>query len=466
VIDRSHNSHDGTQCRALRPAIVLAALLLVVTVSPGQAGYSGGTGMPDDPYLISTPADLLALAADPNDWAYHFRMTADIDMAAVPTETTCIIGDRTFPFKGTFDGAGKRILHFTCICTDGERMGLFGHIRGMYAEVRDLCLIDPNVDGGVGTSTGALVGHLGTGTVTRCHVEGAQVSGYIAVGGLVGWNYGTIIECTAQGEVVGDYSVGGLTGICAWDAQVRDCRADVHVTGSSRVGGLAGGGTLATIQWSSAGGSASGWSDVGGLVGCSEGATISNCYSTTSVMGNSLIGGLIGYCDMSCKCSAGSLPSVIRNSYSVGPVIGVADTGGLIGMNEPNCVVQNCFWDTQTSGMTASAEGTGLPTVQLQVRRTFTNAWWSFTAQPAGGEYWTIRREPQYPIPAWQIIDGDFDGDGDVDLQDFSEFARAWSQPGASFRTGGADTTGDDFVDTLDLQALCERWLVGAKHDR
>ena len=179
------------------------------------------------------------MAADPNDWAAHFKLTADIDMADVPPGTVCMIGDATIPFKGSFDGAGKRILHYTCILPGRNRVGLFGHIRALNGGVRDLCLVDPNVEGSTGISVGALVGHLGTGEVLRCRVEGGHVSGYSAVGGLVGWTYARITGCTAQAEVHGQYSVGGLVGLCAWDAQVRDCAADANVAGVSRIGGFA-----------------------------------------------------------------------------------------------------------------------------------------------------------------------------------------------------------------------------------
>jgi hypothetical protein len=373
-----------------------------VAASLCQAKYGGGSGTRDDPYLIGTPADLLALAADPNDWAAHFKLTADIDMAGVPRDAVCTIGDAVIPFKGSFDGAGKRILHYTCILPGRNRVGLFGHIRALNGGVRDLCLVDPNVESPTGISVGALVGHLGTGEVLRCRVEGGHVSGYSAVGGLVGWTYTRITECTAQAEVHGQYSVGGLVGLCAWDAQVRDCAADANVAGTSRIGGLAGACTGAIIEWSSAKGFATGSSYVGGLIGCGEGATIANCYSTTSVEGSFIVGGLVAYNGPSSPDSD-SLPGLIHNSYSVGPVAGREDTGGLAGTNDPNGIVMGSFWDIQTSGMTKSAAGAGLPTTGLQTASTFVHAGWDFSRKADSGDYWTILHEPQYPVFAWQI---------------------------------------------------------------
>ncbi|OHB64448.1 MAG: hypothetical protein A2Y76_05635 [Planctomycetes bacterium RBG_13_60_9] len=401
---RSVNWNHAARCVPPRWALAAALLCFCAVTSPSLANYSGGNGTHDDPYLISTPQDLLALAADPNDWGRHFRLVADVNMADVPGDALCIIGDHVFPFKGTFDGAGNRILHYTCICPGGERVGLFGHLRGLEAEVHDLRMVDPNVDAGTGTSAGGLVGHLGTGCrVTRCHVEGARVSSNIAAGGLVGWSYGIITGCTAQGEVTGNYSVGGLVGVCGTDAQIRDCRADARVTASTRVGGLVGSCSLTTIDWSSSSGSAAGLSVVGGLAAVSEGGIISNCYSTTSVTADATVAGLIAHCDMSCNCSEGVLPSIIRNSYCTGLVSGKVEIGGLIAVSEPDCIVEDCFWDTQTSGMKTSAEGAGLPTALLQVQRTFADAWWDFTPKAGSGDYWVISHEPAYPLPAWQI---------------------------------------------------------------
>jgi hypothetical protein len=403
VISESYRFCDGAPHGQPKWVLVpIALLLLSAATSLSQTRYSGGQGTREDPYLLSTTQDLLALAADPNDWAGHFRLTADIDMAGVPRDTVCMIGDATIPFKGSFDGTGKRILHYTCICPGRNRVGLFGHIRALNGGIRDLCLVDPNVEGATGTSVGALVGHLGTGTVIGCRVEGGHVSGYSAVGGLVGWSYATITGCTAQAEVHGQYSVGGLVGLCAWDAQVRDCAADAEVIGISRVGGLAGGCTSAIIEWSSARGFAAGSSNVGGLIGCGEGATIANCYSTTSLNGNSIVGGLVGCNGLSYEDS-NSLPGVIHDCYSIGPVAGREDAGGLVGVNDPNGIVEGSFWDIQTSGMTKSDGGTGLPTASLQTTATFVRAGWDFSLKADGGGYWTVLREPQYPIFAWQI---------------------------------------------------------------
>ncbi|GAG92395.1 unnamed protein product, partial [marine sediment metagenome] len=118
-------------------------------------------------------------------------------------------------FSGVFDGSGHTISNFTYTSTEGDKVGLFGYVgkwRVVDAEIKDLGLINPNVDAGSGDKVGSLVGWLGDGTITNCYVEAGSVSGNEAVGGLVGFNFGgTINNCYSSCDVSGTgWNVGGL----------------------------------------------------------------------------------------------------------------------------------------------------------------------------------------------------------------------------------------------------------------
>jgi hypothetical protein len=77
-------------------------------------GYGGGTGEPNDPYLIYTSAQMNAIGAIPNDWDRHFRLMADIDLSAYTGTRFNIIGlDIDHCFTGVFDGNGHTISNFT-----------------------------------------------------------------------------------------------------------------------------------------------------------------------------------------------------------------------------------------------------------------------------------------------------------------------------------------------------------------
>jgi len=55
---------------------------------------------------------------------------------------------------------------------------------------------------------------------------------------------------------------------------------------------------------------------------------------------------------------------------------------------------------------------------------------------------------------------GDFEPDGDVDFDDFAEFALWWLQTECG-NCGHADLTGDGNVNHQDLQEFCDNWLAG-----
>lgn len=64
------------------PSVRIIALLIAVCLVgiPTYAKYGGGSGTADDPYLIATAEDLIALGDDPNDYNKHFILTDDIDL--------------------------------------------------------------------------------------------------------------------------------------------------------------------------------------------------------------------------------------------------------------------------------------------------------------------------------------------------------------------------------------------------
>jgi hypothetical protein len=158
--------------RVLRTIPLLIAVCFVSF--PAQAQYSGGTGEPNDPYLIYTAEHLNALGAEPNDYDKHFKLMADIDLSAYTGTSFNIIG-LYGSFRGAFDGNGHTISNFIYYINT-ERynaIGLFSYVEG--AEIKNLGLIDPNVDAGTANYVGSLVGWLRWGTITNCYVEGGSV---------------------------------------------------------------------------------------------------------------------------------------------------------------------------------------------------------------------------------------------------------------------------------------------------
>ncbi len=433
-------------------------VLLAVFVPSSEAQYSGGTGTLDNPYRIATVQDWADLAARPNDWNRSFLLVADLDMHLLPKDAARMVGTEDIPFSGVFDGNGRTIANFSTGGEGSNGVGLFGQIRNHNAEVRNLVMVDPNVYAPHTEYVGALIGRVRSGTVCNCHVLRTAVTGHMGVGGLVGWNQGAMIRCSATGVVTGALSVGGLVGVTFWGDPVTECYADTHVRGTIRAGGLAGNCSLAEIHWCSADGEVEGDTDVGGFVGRTEGGIVINCYATASARGSTYVGGFAGRNDRSCDCSSGALPGEITQCYATGPVCGETYVGGLVGLNDDS-IIQRSFWDIDSTGQNDDHGGTGLTTAAMRQPQTFVDAHWDFGLHTSHGCFWIVRCAPSYPKFAWQLVPGDFDEDGDIDVQDFSRLARRWKTPASSFWSGGTDLTGDAMVDASDVALFCQSWL-------
>jgi hypothetical protein len=273
------------------------------------------------------------------------------------------IGTEDDLFTGTFDGQGYEIRSLFTNRPDEMYVALFGVVG----------------EGGV---------------VQNIGVVNADVTGYGAVGVLVGDNEGTVSYSYSTGNVTGSVDSGGIGGMVGINlGTVSNSYSSGSVTGDTWVGGLVGWNEVGTVSNSYSTASANGNKvGVGSLVGASSG-TVSNSYSTGSVTGNSNVGGLVG-----------ENTATLRNSYSTGSVTGNTNVGGLVGDNSGT--VSDSFWDTETSGQTISDGGTGKTNEQMQEIETFSGAGWNIIAVAFGltdPDYiWNIVDGQAYPFLSWQ----------------------------------------------------------------
>jgi len=418
--------------------------------SPALPNFAGGTGESHDPYLISTADELNSIGHNPRLMEAHFKLTNNINLAGTDF---FIIGSLWYPYAGVFDGNGKKISDFTYNSDDEGYIGLFGYVQGEYTLVKDLGLINPNVDAGTaGYVVGSLIGELGWAMVTNCYAEGGSVSGGSSVGGLVGTNYnGLITDSYTKSTVSGNEDVGGLVGFTDYETEIYNCYSTSSVNGGDHAGGLVGW-NYGVITSCYSTGSVSGDNCVGGLVGYKH-ETVTNCYANAIVSGVSYVGGLLGY---SC-CGTTS------NCYAAGAVTGNNYVGGLVGQNYES-QFRNSFWDIETSGQTNSDGGTGKTTAQMQTQSTFTDAGWDFVAESINGpqDIWCICEGAGYPELAWQFLTADFDGNSRVDFADFAVFAERWLGADSGFfcGDGGTDLTNDGNIYLNDLIEFADSWLT------
>ncbi len=374
-------------------SLVTAGLMLslVETVS----AFSGtGSGIPEDPYIITDVNQLQEMKDYLKDPNVYFQLGNDIDASATSDwhdtdgDGFTPIGDNSNRFKGHFDGNDFTISGLYINRSSTSEVGLFG-CTSTGSEIKNVGLEDVSIAGG--TNTGGLSGYTHNGTISGCYTTGSITGSGIKTGGLVGYNegsIGSIIDSYFTGNVNGngDY-VGGLVG--------RNCAA---VSNAYSTGSVGGNGNY-----------------IGGLVGENTGA-ISNSCSTASASGGEYIGGLVGW---------NNNDSTINDSYSTGSVSGGDYLGGLISWNWGDC--NDCFWDTETSKQDESTCGTGKTTAEMMQQVTFTN--WDFK------DVWDIHETLSYPFlrsvvrcgDQWHPYPvGDLNYDCHVDLLDFATFATHW----------------------------------------
>jgi len=356
--------------------------------------YGGGTGKPNDPYLIYTAEHLNKLGAEPNDYDRHFKLMADIDLSGYTYDRAVIApdvndveeGSYWTPFTGTFDGNNHQITHLTIEGMDF--LGLFG-IVFFGAEISNVNL-EAAVVKGTGGAIGALVGSSGYwirgGTVTGCSSTGIVVGGGYAVGGLMGSNNGSIAASYSMCTVNADGSVGGLVGENESRGSIVTSYSPGTVTGSYSVGGLAG-------------------ENVG---------HISMSYSTGSVSGTSSVGGLVGRNAAYLAWGQGGEDSGdISMSYSTAIVSGEEWVGGLVGYNDYDAwgaTITESYWDIDASGesnmcgnqSTACDPSYGKTTAEMKQQSTFEG--WDFVEETANGteDIWWILEGEDYPRLWWE----------------------------------------------------------------
>ena len=275
-------------------------------------------------------------------------------------EWTPITGSSNSTYSGIFDGQNHTISGLYFNQEDSYAVGLFGRNNGKIANAGILdsyfygtskvggvcgnnytgtisnCYNTGSVSG-IGTA-GGVCGYNYTGSITNCYNTG-NVSGSSGfVGGVSGYNSkGTIINSYNAGSVSGLEYVGGVSGI-NYTGSITDCYNIGSVSGSEgNVGGVNGYNDGGTITNSYNAGSVSGTERyVGGVSGYNDGGTITNCYNVGSVGGSGYVGGVNGW-----------NKGIITNCYNTGSVSGTGvNVGGVIGRNESNASITNCYYDS------------------------------------------------------------------------------------------------------------------------
>ena len=264
-------------------------------------------------YTVYNADGLMNVAELVNGGKSDINITLDTDIDLTGKDWTPIGTDYDNSYKGTFDGGGHTITGLT-FTTNDEYAGLFGWLNR-------------------------------AGTVKNVVMEGVQItSNQIyggSIGGVVGYSWGTIENCSVSGSVSGTVYVGGVVGVQI-GGSITGCSSSATVKGTVDVGGVAG-------QTNSS-------------------ATLTACYATGNVIiemapnkniaGGSLVGMNAGSSLLACYATG--------NVTSTGSSTGKVHIGGFLG-NNYTTVTAGYWKNNHEQGIGYNRESTGATKVDGSV---------------------------------------------------------------------------------------------------
>ena len=259
------------------------------TVSLAAAKDLGYTIESNGSYTVTSADGLMNIAALVNGGKSDINITLDTDIDLTGKDWTPIGTDYDNSYKGTFDGGGHTITGLT-VTTNDKYAGLFGYI-GNAGTVKNVVMEGVQITSNqiYGGSIGGVAGYS-WGTIENCSVSGS-VSGTVYVGGVVGAQIGgSITGCSSSATVKGTVDVGGVAGQTNSSATLTACYATGNVTieinpakniaGGSLVGMNAGSSLLACYATGNvtSTGSSTGQVHIGGFLGNNYAPVMTACY--------------------------------------------------------------------------------------------------------------------------------------------------------------------------------------------
>ena len=258
------------------------------TVSLAAAKDLGYTIESNGSYTVTSADGLMNIAELVNGGKSDINITLDTNIDLTGKDWTPIGTDYDNSYKGTFDGGGHTITGLT-FTTNDEFAGLFGWLNRA-GSVKNVVMEGVQITSNqiYGGSIGGVVGY-GWGTIENCSVSGS-VSGTVYVGGVVGVQIGgSITGCSSSATVKGTVDVGGVAGQTNSSATLTACYATGNViiemdpkkniAGGSLVGMNAGSSLLACYATGNvtSTGSSTGYMHIGGFLGNNY-TTVTACY--------------------------------------------------------------------------------------------------------------------------------------------------------------------------------------------
>uniref|UniRef100_UPI00257F6D83 hypothetical protein n=1 Tax=Prevotella sp. TaxID=59823 RepID=UPI00257F6D83 len=306
------------QVHKLNQFVTMLLLVMAILMPCGgawaQTQPANGDGSVENPYQISTAAELLWFRnyVNKRNQSVSAKLTADIDLsefcyaADSATNTEELSWTPMYKYQGIFDGNGKTISNLF-IYESFLDTGFFGCVSD--GCIKNITFDNAWVKSTLGPSVGILAGDAGSCIIENIKtLENCSVEGRNHVGGIAGSADGDIINCENHAMVTGG-EIGGIAG--------RYGGSDNSITSCANYGALTG-------------------QEVGGLVGCFFSGTIRNCANYGNIMGTDRVGGLIGFTDIT---EIRSLNNVLSTgNVTATATSGVESVGLFVGDNSESAV--------------------------------------------------------------------------------------------------------------------------------
>ena len=312
------------------------------TVSLAAAEDPGYTIEGDGSYTVTTADGLKNVAKLVNEEGKtDINITLDTDLTLTGDWTP--IGDNNNQYTGTFDGGDHTITGLT-VTGSNEYAGLFGRINDA-GKVKNVVL-------------------------KSVQITSDNSSGY--VGGVAGWSYGKIENCSVSGSVSGSGSSSDVGGVVGYQmgGSITGCSSSATVKGTQRAGGMAGvTNSGASLTGCYATGDVTVENDgtdtyfAGGVVGSNgSSCTLKACYAWGSVTGSGsgtvYTGGVTGSNDLGTLTACYHAKGTVKGSDGA--------TGGVAGRNYKGLmpyggIITACYWggNGQEQGIGEDQVGTG-----------------------------------------------------------------------------------------------------------
>ena len=329
--------------------LVMMLLLVMAILMPyggawAQTKPSSGDGSVDNPYKISTAAELAWFRDYVNEGNTSACAKIADDVKAIDMSSVCHakdgtkytkelswtpIGNESNKYIGTFDGNGK-IIRNLYINATSDYTGFFGYATD--GSIKNITFDNAKVKS-IDFYTGILAGYAGS-----CFIENIKtlancsVKSHSYTGGIAGNACGNISNCENHAIVEGTADVGGFAGrYDSSNKSITSCANYGVVTGAdSEVGGMVGQFISGTIQNSANYGDITGTYNVGNLMGYADECNLKNVLGTGNVTATSIekTGLLVGsVSDYSCTAASGIL---VYNSSAKLTINGIEQTGDAV----------------------------------------------------------------------------------------------------------------------------------------